>query len=163
MVIEKPPSIVVGIDGSGESAAALRWALREGSARKIPVEVVHCWQRHSLKDLESGLPREVSRGSVGILEAETTAELSAIDSGPELVRSSVHGRPAQVLLHRTENAVLLVIGAHSHLANRHAGRGQVADMCIQVGLLPGCRRRRRQHCDLLRREPGQGHQLSDGG
>ena len=136
MVIGRPPSIVVGIDGSVGSAAALRWALQEGSARKIPVEVVHCWQRHSLKDLESGLPREVSRGSVRMLEVETTAELSAIDSGPELVRSSVHGRPAPVLLHRTENAVLLVIGAHSRMANRHVMRGQVADVCIKWGFCP---------------------------
>ena len=136
MVAKSPPSIVVGINGSGESAAALRWALREGAARRIPVEVVHCWQRHSLKDLESGSPHDVSHGSVRMLETETTAELSGMDARPDVVRTSIHGRPATVLLHRTEDAVLLVVGAHGHLATRPMPRGQLADMCIKWAFCP---------------------------
>lgn len=136
MVVKSPPSIVVGVDGSGESAAALRWALREGVARQVPVEVVHCWQRHSLRDLESGSPQDVSRGSARMLQEEVTAESSGIDPGSEVVRTSIHGRTAPALLHRTENAVLLVIGTHGHLAARHVLRGQVADICIKWGFCP---------------------------
>ena len=37
------PRIVVGIDGSEGSKAALEWAIREGSARGATVDVVICW------------------------------------------------------------------------------------------------------------------------
>src|ERR1700691_922958 len=36
--------IVVGVDGSGESAVALRWACREASLRGAEVHAVHAWE-----------------------------------------------------------------------------------------------------------------------
>jgi nucleotide-binding universal stress UspA family protein len=136
MITHRLPSIVVGIDGSEKSAAALRWALREGAARSIPVEVVHCWQLHGLKDLKSRSPHDISLGSVHLLEVQTNAALSGMVAGPEVVRTSIRGRTAPALLHRTEDAALVVIGAHGHLAARHVLRGRIADICIKWAFCP---------------------------
>ena len=38
-----PGRIVVGVDGSEESAAALRWAVEEAKLRDARVEAVHAW------------------------------------------------------------------------------------------------------------------------
>ena len=35
--------IVVGMDGSARAANALRWAVEEGSVRRLPVVAVLCW------------------------------------------------------------------------------------------------------------------------
>src|SRR5690606_18202537 len=42
----EPPSerIVVAVDGSDQSRAAVRWALEEAALRHAPVEAVHAWE-----------------------------------------------------------------------------------------------------------------------
>jgi Universal stress protein family len=35
--------VVVGVDGSAESLAALRWAIAEGRCRHADVDVITCW------------------------------------------------------------------------------------------------------------------------
>jgi nucleotide-binding universal stress UspA family protein len=42
------PAIVVGIDGSGASRAALRWAAEQSRLTGIPLRVVHAWQMPEL-------------------------------------------------------------------------------------------------------------------
>ena len=39
--------IVVGVDGSESSLAALRWAVEEGGHRDQPVQVLHAWQEQA--------------------------------------------------------------------------------------------------------------------
>ena len=129
-------SIVVGIDGSKESLAALRWALREGATRKAVVEVIHCWQPHTLTDLAFGSPHELSRGSLCMLDNEVAAALAGMTEKPEVVQTSIHGRPATALLHRSAHADLLVLGAHGKTAIRDVVFGQVASSCFKHAPCP---------------------------
>jgi len=46
--------IVVGVDGSEESRAALRWAVEEARLRKAAVLAVHAWW--AIPELEPGTP-----------------------------------------------------------------------------------------------------------
>ena len=48
--------VVVGIDGSAESLAALRWALKEANALDARVEVVHSYLPETLTDLGFSSP-----------------------------------------------------------------------------------------------------------
>jgi nucleotide-binding universal stress UspA family protein len=125
------PSIVVGIDGSKQSLAALRWALREGVSRTAAVEVVHCWQPQTLTDLAFGTPRELSRGSLCMLDGEVAAALSEMTVKPVVVQTSIHGRPATALLNRATHAQLLVLGSHGQTGLRDVVFGKVEASCTK--------------------------------
>ena len=43
MPIDSADPIVVGVDGSEQSTAAVRWAAREAYRRQAPLHVVHAW------------------------------------------------------------------------------------------------------------------------
>ena len=66
-------NIVVGIDGSDASLAALRYAIREGIVRSAPVEVVHAWHAHTARDVAFAAPHELQRGSICMLQIEVAA------------------------------------------------------------------------------------------
>ena len=73
--------IVVGVDGSAESAAALRWACREASLRGAEVHAVHVREApcHSLASY--ACPRQ---GYPGDVDADIDVEVGArsCSSGP---------------------------------------------------------------------------------
>ena len=105
-------NIVVGIDGSNASIAALRYAIREGLARHAPVEVVHAWHAHTARDVAFGSPHELQRGSICMLQNEVSAARHEFAETPEITESSVHGRATHVLLEKSHQAQLLVLGVH---------------------------------------------------
>ena len=55
--VDRPtPTIVVGIDDSAASQAALRWAAAQSRLTGIPLRVVHAWQMPELLDPRDRLP-----------------------------------------------------------------------------------------------------------
>ncbi|WP_229922160.1 universal stress protein [Streptomyces noursei] len=111
--------IVVGVDGSESSKAALRWALRQAELTDSTVHAVTAWEYPPLY------------GSIGWLDApqELTGDTKAAASRaldhaieevvpPEQVkrihRGLAYGTPAVVLLDRARGADLLVVGSHGH-------------------------------------------------
>ena len=44
------PHIVVGIEGTNASEAALQWAVREAGLRGCPLTVVHAWSFDPVRD-----------------------------------------------------------------------------------------------------------------
>jgi len=105
-------NVVVGIDGSNASLAALRYAIREGAARNVPVEVVHAWHAHTARDIAFGSAHELERGSICMLQNEVAAARNEFAAVPNITETSVHGRPAPVLLEKSQHAQLLVLGVH---------------------------------------------------
>ena len=114
-----PGRIVVGIDGSAGSGAALDWAVSEAQLRGVPVHAVMTWQ-------EPQFYRAAGIGTLGMnLSEDTTRELStattravaqlAADAsrGHNVVITSeaVEGNPAEVLLLAAEDAAVLVVGS----------------------------------------------------
>lgn len=104
--------IVVGIDGTEASLAALRWAMREAVASDSVVDVVHAWHAHSARDVAFGSADSLERGSKAMLENEVAAALREMDDQPVVTQTSVHGRIGQVLVERSKGASMLVLGAH---------------------------------------------------
>lgn len=120
----QPSRIVVGIDGTDASLAALRWAFAEGGRTGSTVEVVHAWSAHSLRDMAFGSSQELANGSACMLDNEVRAAGVATDvPPPAVVQTSVHGTPTAVLTDRATGADLLVLGAHgpSDLRDRVTG------------------------------------------
>ena len=109
-------AIVVGVDGSPGSLAALRWAIGEASARGRAVDAVTPWDG----------PTESTYGdaaTVGDLHPVIAAErilvaalvdAGATDSHVTVTTAPVQGHPAEVLMQQAERAELLVVGSRGH-------------------------------------------------
>ena len=114
----RPPGggIVVGVDGSPGSLAALRWAIREASARGATVHAVTAWE----------VPTESTVGDMAtvgdfhpLIAAErilvaALADAGAADSHVTVTTAPVQRHPAEVLMQHAERAELLVVGSRGH-------------------------------------------------
>ena len=128
--------VVVGIDGSAESLAALRCALKEANALDARVEVVHSYLPETLTDLGFSSPHELHAASAIMLENEVKAALLEMPQQPQVERLSLRGGPATVLLERSKNASLLVLGVHGRTALRDIILGRVAQACLRHATCP---------------------------
>jgi nucleotide-binding universal stress UspA family protein len=141
-------TIVVGVDGSRGSDAALRWALAEARLRGARLRVVHAYE----------LPRsplaETSVGAAGIVAPPVVAEedvqqlrsnaeeqaRSVIDgalqrggagtvTGLEIERTALAGPPTQMLIEAARDAELLVLGSRGHGGFLGLLLGSVSQQC----------------------------------
>ena len=119
--------IVVGVDGSAHSAAALRWAADEAALRSAPLEIVHAWSFVPVATpADSGLVPMAWTDNVELLDVTRQAAQDAAAAQVEEVLGADHGAtvsvveggPAEALLDAAEDADLVVVG------NR--GRGNLA-------------------------------------
>lgn len=128
--------IVVGMDGSTASLAALRWALKEAVARDAAVEVVHCYLPQTLTDLGFSTPHELHTASAIMLDNEVSAALRELPEVPEVRKCSDSGSPAKVLLEKAATSSLLVLGVHGQTALRDLILGRVGSACLRNAACP---------------------------
>jgi nucleotide-binding universal stress UspA family protein len=126
--------IVVGVDGSHGSTAALRWALTQAQLTGATVEAVAAWQSPALIGYSYGwvpLPYEgesIATAAENVL-AETVAKLAG---APDRITTTVaEGPSAQVLLKAAAGADLLVVGSRGHGAFAGMLLGSVSQHCVQ--------------------------------
>jgi nucleotide-binding universal stress UspA family protein len=110
--------IVVGVEGSDGSRAALRWALREASLRKATVEVVtaYVFPNAPIYPEVSYVPVEqpaLVQQITDMQEAAITSEQEATGIGDEVVvkRHMLPGPAPGTLVRAAEGADLLVVGS----------------------------------------------------
>ncbi len=130
--------IVVGIDGSQSSTAALDWALGQAELTGASVEAITAWEYPAFYSWEGGTvpPREFE-GAASVT-VETTVE-SALEGRPTStpVRTRVvQGHSAQVLLEAAEQAELLVVGSRGHGGFVGALLGSVSQKCAHHSPCP---------------------------
>jgi nucleotide-binding universal stress UspA family protein len=132
--------IVVGVDGSPGSIAALQWALEEGRRRSATVDVVHAWLTPSVGDV-SGMAmaaidqREVERSEQQLLDRAILAAGPTPDDvvlNPMLVR----GPAAAALLETAKGADLLVVGSRGHGGFVGLLLGSVSQQCTHHSPCP---------------------------
>ena len=112
--------IVVGVDGSDRSRAALLWAYNEAAHHEAAITVVSTWH-------PPALPMTPPYGSLPPEGYVTQPEKAALDmlerfvveldarTPPVDVRTSVEkGNPAEVLIERSKEADLMVVGSRGH-------------------------------------------------
>ena len=132
--------IVVGVDGSEPSRAALDWALGEARLRSAKLVAVHAWAFFpSVSDPFPGVYQHVSVATEEAyealrLEAERLLE-SEISVAPqahegvEVELRAVEERPAVALLEAARDADLLVLGTRGHGGFVGLLLGSVSQQC----------------------------------
>jgi len=132
--------IVVGIDGSEESAAALRWAVEEAKLRGARVEAVHAWNYIPMTTTaDSGLVPMSWTESTEMIDATHDAASraarqvveSVLGTGHDVTVTLVQGDASEGLLETAKGAELLVVGNRGRGAIKEAllgsTSGRVAD------------------------------------
>lgn len=102
--------IVVGVDGSGSSKAALREGVRLAEALGAPLEAVMCWDDPLLYESYRVVdPEEFRRGSEQLFES-TLAEVFGDQRPAHLTTRLLRGQAAARLVEESEAARMLVVG-----------------------------------------------------
>ena len=127
--------IVVGVDGSPESHAALAWALEEARLRGEPVHAVHAWLMPIA--FAGGAPpfvlpeahHELRQEGQRVLDEALAEVAGGADPGVPVERSVVEGPAAQVLLRAAAGADLLVLGSRGRGGFAGLLLGSVSQQC----------------------------------
>jgi nucleotide-binding universal stress UspA family protein len=105
--------IVVGIDGSESAADALRWAVEQAKLTDATVEAVYAWHPDALVSL--GMPPlvdwELLREAAKARPREIVAAVIGKGQGVKILPKMMSGSPAEVLVERSAQADLLVVGS----------------------------------------------------
>ncbi|MFJ2738149.1 universal stress protein [Streptomyces sp. NPDC087440] len=136
------PRIVVGVDGSPCSRAALRWSLAQAALTGAQVEAVAAWQYPEVYGYSYGWVPSMSDGGVYAKAAEsalldTVATVRAEQpQSPEVTSRVVEGHPLPVLMDAARSARLLVLGSRGHGTFAGALLGSVSQHCVQHAPCP---------------------------
>jgi nucleotide-binding universal stress UspA family protein len=108
--------IVVGVDGSVASVAALRWAETEAIARQAELDAVYAWDealqpRAPYADCVGAPDLEQDRAAAAAVLASSVRMALGPDPAVPLKTEVVEGHPERVLLDRAQGAELLVLGS----------------------------------------------------
>ncbi|MFD4975678.1 universal stress protein [Streptomyces sp. NPDC058424] len=102
--------VIVGVDGSAESLAAVEWAAREAVRRDRPLRLVHArnWTRsHTESESANAAQRHVARRTLRQAEEHIRGSVPDV----RLTDEQVEGPATAALLKATEQAELLVLGS----------------------------------------------------
>jgi nucleotide-binding universal stress UspA family protein len=133
--------VVVGVDGSPASVAALSWAARYASATGARVRALLAWH---YPGAVGGPPMEKAPEAI---HAETENQMQSTldeafvkafpDGRPAGVEASaVYGHPAATLIEASAEADLLVVGNRGHGAFREMIVGSVSLHCVTGAACP---------------------------
>jgi nucleotide-binding universal stress UspA family protein len=126
--------IVVGVDGSECSNAALHFALEEARVRHARLRIVVAWHvplaayGAGWAPPPPGLSEDVEAAAEEVLKA-ARALCDEIDGEVEIETVATEGHPAQVLVEEAEGAELLVVGCRGRGGFRELMLGSVSHQC----------------------------------
>lgn len=133
--------VVVGVDGSGSSMMAVRWAAREAAMRNVRLNVVHVSSPLAVwpaVPIPAGLHRE--RGEAGtkiIADAVKVAEDSVRDRSRLAVDSELLvAAPLPTLIDLSKEAQMMVVGARGQETVQRALLGSVSTGLAQHARCP---------------------------
>ncbi len=139
------PRVVVAVDGSAGSKAALEYALEDAARRGVPVEAVIAYRVPELwADYnEIGLPeaerlRDTLRSQH---EDKVRAVVDEVARGlagplPDVQARAAEGAPADVLIRESQGADLLVVGSRGHGGFHTMLLGSTSIQCVMHATCP---------------------------
>jgi len=132
--------IVVGVDGSAESVAALRWACAQASMSAAEVHAVLALEAacHRVASYAVPAPRQVSGSWGAAREAlrQAVSEAGSLFPGVSIRTEITEGLAARVLLDHAAHADMLVLGRTSHGPDLYRGAGPVIRACLRAAPCP---------------------------
>jgi nucleotide-binding universal stress UspA family protein len=126
--------IVVGVDGSPHSAAALSWSLDQAASRSGEVTALLAWQLPFLS-----IPGAFDRAKLSQAYREFLIEtVSEIVPSPEVPLQTVlaEGDPAQSLITASRDADVLVLGIRGRSPVAGLMLGSVSQACAASAACP---------------------------
>lgn len=143
------PEILVGTDGSAAAAAAVQYALDQGTRTGAPVRVVHVVPSH--RPLPPFLGEAVmAAGQELLLDVARRAQLAAPDI--EVRTSLLVGSRRTQLVTAAQGVAMVVLGRSGRLGR--VATGSTADALIEhtdcaVRVVPPDWRQRSSHCEVV--------------
>jgi nucleotide-binding universal stress UspA family protein len=129
--------IVVGVDGSDSSKAALAWAVRQARLTGAAVDAVIAWEFPATGAYPMPSVAEIDFEEIAAeMIADAVAEASAMAGPVKITSKVVEGNAAQVLLHESAGADLLVVGSRGHGGFTEALLGSVGQHCVHHATCP---------------------------
>ena len=128
--------VVVGIDGSPPSKAALRWAIRYAGFTDGVVDAVIAWDYPTSYGWAPVIDEESVQDVAANTLEKTVREATADGPTVQVVRAVVQGHPAQVLVDEARGADILVVGNRGHGAFTSALIGSTSERCVRHALCP---------------------------
>lgn len=105
--------VVVGVDGSDQSKAAMDWAIEEARLRSGEVQALTAWTFPYVSDaMGTAWDYEIfQKDAQAILEAELER---VKDRGVGITGKIVEGNPASALIEASRDADLVALGSRGH-------------------------------------------------
>lgn len=135
------PGIVVGIDGSSQSAHALEWAIKEGAVQHagISVIIVHAvpaspWTGNPY--ILGGEPGELEKLRQNAEEMVQKAASQLDDKPASVSVYATTGYPAQELIDASRDADLVVVGSRGAGGFAQLMMGSVSSQVVQHAHCP---------------------------
>ena len=131
--------IVVGLDDSPSSTAALQWAAQQARSTGAVLRAVHAldWpygassteSRHQINPIEPTRVDDSYRDAI-------TAVFEAVSPSPDWVLEFVHGYAGESLVFLSKHAELLVVGTREHVGLGRLLVGSVSHYCLRHAACP---------------------------
>jgi nucleotide-binding universal stress UspA family protein len=132
--------VVVGVDGSPLSEAAIEFAFSAAAVRRVPLVAVHSWIDVNTAGAWAGLPDTIDWDWLGEQEARRLDEVLAswVAKFPDVeVRKVVErDRPQRALLKAAADAQLVVVGSRGRGALTGLGLGSVSQSLLHHAECP---------------------------
>jgi len=127
------PRVIVGVDGSAESAAALEWAARYAAAMGASITAVLAWHYPPAGLAPAAHPQpltdDVRAQLQHVLDTSVAGIAGRLPDGSVQTRIA-YGHPAQVLTAESADADLLVVGNRGHGGFTGMTVGSVSMHCV---------------------------------
>ncbi len=126
--------VVVGVDSSPHSVAALRWALHHAELLGWRVQAVFAWQLPMIA-VPGAFPRDEMERLAGEELVHTVSRVAPSPRVP-LETTTVHGDPTECLVSACEGASMLVLGTRGRSPVRGLLLGSVSQGCAASAPCP---------------------------
>ncbi|MEO5983319.1 MAG: universal stress protein [Pedococcus sp.] len=147
VVVHESPSrslpdarVVVGVDGTRTSAAALAFAFEQAASRDVGLTVVHTWQLDATEGASASMAWSVDWEQAGEQERSVVAEAVAGfgEQYPtvDVRRDVAPGHPVEELERQSENACLLVVGTRGRGVVSGWVKGSVSQAVVRAAHCP---------------------------
>jgi nucleotide-binding universal stress UspA family protein len=129
--------IVVGVDGSSASIAALEWAIKQAKLTNVGVDAAITWSVPATAAAAGGLPETYDpAGDAAKALAEAVASSRAAHPDVELRTVEIEGPAGPSLVDYAAKAELLVIGSRGHGFVSGLLLGSVSEYCVSHAHIP---------------------------
>jgi nucleotide-binding universal stress UspA family protein len=134
---QKESRIVVGVDGSPSSLAALGWAAQQAELTGATLEVLGSWEWPITYGAPVALPEGYDPAADTRRELDDAiASVRAAHPNVDFRVTVVEGHPAPSLVEASKGADLLVVGSRGHGAFAGMLLGSVSEHCVANAFCP---------------------------